>query len=180
MLFRSYWLGFTPQRKGDDHRYAVKLEVLRKGLKVRSREGFLDFSRKNEVSMQVESALLFGNPPTTQPLLVEMGRPQKASRSTFKLPITVLIPLDRLTMVPIDGQNVADLELRVAALDENGRRSEVSVLPIRITGRGHAAPGQISRYETTMELRKVRQSLVVALFDKASGELLSSTLEVAP
>jgi hypothetical protein len=54
------------------------------------------------------------------------------------------------------------------------------VLPIKISGRGHAAPGQTSRYETTMELRKVKQSLVVALYDKSSGELLSSTLEVAP
>ena len=175
-----YWLGFTPLRKGDDHRYDVKLEVVKKGLKVRTREDFLDFSRKAEVSMQVESALLFGNPPTMQPLQVELGKPGKGGRSTFKLPITVFIPLDHITMVPNGEQNVADLELRVAALDENGRRSQVSVLPIKIAGRGHPAPGQTSRYETTMELRKVKQSLVVALYDKSSGELLSSTLEVAP
>ena len=92
----------------------------------------------------------------------------------------MFIPLDHITMVPNGEQNVADLELRVAALDENGRRSQVSVLPIKIAGRGHPAPGQTSRYETTMELRKVKQSLVVALYDKSSGELLSSTLEVAP
>ncbi len=175
-----YWLGFTPQRKGDDHRYDVKLEVVKKGLKVRSREGFLDFSRQSEVSMQVESALLFGNPPTMQPLQVELGKPAKGGRSTFKLPMIVFIPLDRVTMLPNGEQNVADLELRVAALDENGRRSQVSVLPIKIAGRGHPAPGQTSRYETTMELRKVKQSLVIALYDKSSGELLSSTLEVAP
>jgi VWFA-related protein len=175
-----YWLGFTPQRKGDDHRYDVKLEVLKKGLKVRTREGFLDFSRTSEVSMQVESALLFGNPPTMQPLQVQLGKPAKAGRSTFKLPVTIAIPLDRITMLPNGDQNTADLELRVAALDENGRRSEVSVLPIKISGRGHPAPGQTSRYETTIELRRVKQSLVIALFDKASGELLSSTLEVAP
>lgn len=175
-----YWLGFTPQRKGDDHRYDVKLEVTRKGLKVRSREGFLDFSRKSEVSMQVESALLFGNPPTMQTMQVELGKPQKVGRSTFKLPMTILIPLDKVTMIPNGEQNVADLELRVAALDENGRRSEVSVVPIKIAGRGHPAPGQTSRYETAMELRRVKQSLVVALYDKVSGELLSSTLEVAP
>jgi hypothetical protein len=175
-----YWLGFTPVRKGDDHRYDVKLDVVKKGLKVRTREGFLDFSRKSEVTMQVESALLFGNPPTMQPLQVELGKPAKGGRGTVKLPVTVFIPLDRITMIPNGDQNVADLELRVAALDENGRRSQVTVLPIKIAGRGHAAPGQTSRYETTMELRKVKQSLVVALYDKSSGELLSSTLEVAP
>lgn len=175
-----YWLGFTPTRKGDDHRYSVKLEVLRPGLKVRSRGGFLDFSRGSEVSMQVESALLFGNPPTTRPLQVEMGKPQKGGRGTFKLPITILIPLDQLTMLAVGGQTMADLELRVAALDDNGRRSEVSVVPIKIAGRGHAAPGQTSRYETTIELRKAKQSLVVALYDKSGGNLLSSTLEVSP
>ncbi|MEO8505147.1 MAG: VWA domain-containing protein [Acidobacteriota bacterium] len=175
-----YWLGFTPQRKGDDHRYSVKLEVRRPGLKIRSREGFLDFSRSSEVSMQVESALLFGNPPTTHPLRVELGKPLKASRSTFKLPLTIFIPLDQLTMLTIAGQTMAELELRVAALDENGRRSEVSVIPVKIAGHGNPAPGQVSRYETTLELRKAKQSLVVALYDKASGSLLSSTLEVTP
>ena len=115
-----------------------------------------------------------------QPLQVQLGKPGKGGRSTLKMPITVLIPLDRITMIPNGDQNVADLELRVAALDENGRRSEVSVLPIKIAGRGHPAAGQTSKYETTMELRKVKQSLVIALYDKASGELLSSTLEVAP
>jgi VWFA-related protein len=175
-----YWLGFTPQHKGDDHHYDVRLEVLKKGLRIRSRQGFQDLSKKTEVSMQVESALLFGNPPTMQPLTVELGKPQRGGRGTIKLPMTVRIPLDRVTMIPNGDQNVADLELRVAALDENGRRSEVSVLPIRIAGRGHAAPGQTSKYDTTMELRKVKQSLVVALYDKTSGELLSSTLEVAP
>ena len=39
-----YWLGFTPQWKGDDRHHRIELKA-RKGLKVRSRKGFSDFSR---------------------------------------------------------------------------------------------------------------------------------------
>lgn len=175
-----YWLGFTPSRHGDDKRSVIKVTVLKPGLKVRSRDSFLDLSKRREVTMAVESALLFGNPPTTRPLTVEVGKPAKAGIGNVKLPLTISIPLDAVTMLPVAGQYVADLELRVAALDDAGRHSDVPVLPFQITGKRPAVAGQQAKYETTLELRKTRQQIVVAVYDKASGALLSSTLEVAP
>ncbi len=175
-----YWLGFTPARRGDDKRSTIKVEVTRPGLKVRSRDSFLDLSKKTEVTMEVESALLFGNPPSMRSLAVAVGKPQKAALGVVKLPLSIQIPLDAITMVPISGKYVADLELRVAALDDQGRRSEVPVLPFQISGHHAPIAGQQAKYETTLEIRRARQQLVVAVFDKASGSLLSSTLEVAP
>ncbi len=43
-----YWLGFTPTWEGNDKRHKVAVELTRPGLKVRSRENFLDLSRKAE------------------------------------------------------------------------------------------------------------------------------------
>jgi len=45
-----YWLGFTPQWKVDDHHDSIRLKA-RKGLKVRSRKGFSDFSAATEASL---------------------------------------------------------------------------------------------------------------------------------
>ncbi len=57
-----YWLGFRPTWKGDDRDHKVKIEVLRKGAKVRTRSGFADLSRDAQLDLQVESAHLFDAP----------------------------------------------------------------------------------------------------------------------
>lgn len=175
-----YWLGFTPTRKGDDQRHRVEVEVLRPGLRARSREDFQDVSPTRQVSMQVESALLFGNPPSSRLLPITIGRPLKAGMSTMKVPVTMKIPADGLTLVPVGGEYVGELELRVAALDDDGRRSEIPVIPFTITTKSPGRPGQTVLYETVMELRKSRQQIVVAILDKASGNLFSATAEVSP
>jgi VWFA-related protein len=175
-----YWLGFTPERKGDDRSHRIEVDVRRPGLKVRTREGFQDFSRQREVTMSVESALLFGNPPSSKPLDVAVGRPVKEGMRTVHVPIRLQIPTDRITLVPVGQKRVAELELRVAALDEEGRRSEIPVIPVRIEASADARPGGVLPYEATVELRKAKQSVVISLYDVASGDMFSTTREVDP
>ncbi|HBL26678.1 MAG TPA: hypothetical protein DD490_07575, partial [Acidobacteria bacterium] len=120
-----YWLGFTPGWQKNDKRHKVEVDVNRPGLKVRSRDSFLDLSRKSEVTMMVESAMLFGSPPGATPLPIQIGTPVQEGRREMVVPITLAIPVAAVTMVPLDGKIVAELELRVASVDENGDRSDV-------------------------------------------------------
>jgi VWFA-related protein len=175
-----YWLGFTPERQRDDNRYDVEVDVLRPGLRARFRQGFQDYSRTREVTMTVESALLFGNPPSARPLPAQFGRPTRAGMSTVKLPITLRIPANAVTLVPVGGEHRAELELRVAALDDKGRTSEIPVVPITVSTKELPRPDQYFTYQTSLELRKQRHQLVVAIYDRASGTLLSTTAEVTP
>lgn len=174
-----YWLGFTPQRKGDDKRHRVEVELHRKGYRVRTRENFEDSSRRRELNNVVESALLFGNPPSSRSLAVEVGRPTKSGR-LLRVPLTVQVPIDEITLVTVGEQRLGEMELRVAALDEAGRRSSVSVLPIRVTVDRDLQKGERSPYVTAIDVRKVQQSVVVALVDLASGEMFSTTLTLNP
>jgi hypothetical protein len=75
-----YWLGFTPSWQGNDKQHKVSLKVQTKGLKVRSRTGFLDLSRKAENSLIVESAMLFGNSPDMVPMAIKLGVPVPSGR----------------------------------------------------------------------------------------------------
>ena len=174
-----YWLGFTPQRKGDDKRHRVEVELRRKGYRVRTRENFEDSSRRRELNNVVESALLFGNPPSSRSLTVEVGRPTESGR-LLRVPLTVQVPIDEITLVMVGEQRLGEMELRVAALDEAGRRSSVSVLPIRVTVDRDLQKGERSPYVTAIDVRKVQQSVVVALVDLASGEMFSTTLTLNP
>lgn len=175
-----YWIGFVPDWQGNDSRHRVAVEVLRQGLKVRSRTGFVDRSNSSEVGMAVESVLLFGGGPNVRPLPIRFGRPARSSPNVMKVPLELAVPLDGLTLLPVDGGFATDLELRVAALDENGGRSEIPVVPIRLQVGSAPGPGQFAKYEMTVELRRVANQVVVAVYDPLSGTIYSATAEVKP
>jgi len=175
-----YWLGFVPAWQGDDRAHSVRVEVRREGLKVTSREGYVDISRRREVSMAVESILMFGNGPDARPLELRTGAPQKGSAGTMRVPIEVAVPADQLTLVPVGERKVAELELRAAALDDHGQRSDVPVLPVRLTVGVDPKPGQYAVYRTVLELRRAHNRVVVALYDPVGGAIWSATTEVRP
>ncbi len=175
-----YWLGFTPTWRGDDRDHAVELRVRREGLRVRSRSGFVDFSRGREVSLQVESGLLLGEVPGAEPLELEVGAPRASGIGRMKVPLTLTLRAEQLLLLPGgDGVPAATLELRVAALDERGGRSEVPVVPISIRGNADGSAGPW-RYESALELRKLGHRLLVSVHDPATGRLFAAGREVAP
>lgn len=181
-----YWLGFTPRLERNDKRHQIRVEVTRPGLEVRSRDNYFDLSRKSEVSMIVESALLFGNPPGAASMPIEVGKPVARGRREIEVPVTLAIPLSSMTLVPYEGRYVAELELRVSALDAKGNRADVPVIPIRLTadkepprdGTGQQA-GHV-RYETRLRLRKIEQRLILAIFDPVSGKITTAEADVVP
>jgi VWFA-related protein len=175
-----YWLGFTPKWQGDDRNHRVEVSVRRPGLRVRSRDGFRDLSRTAEVSMAVESAMLFGNPPSTAPLQLAVGPPETLRGRRMRVPIQLVVPTGELTAVPTGDVWVVTAELRVAAQDEQGRTAPVPVVPLELRLPRPPAQGEGARYSTTLELRRTTHDLVVALYDPLSGKLFSATARVIP
>lgn len=176
-----YWLGFTPSWKGNDKRHAVKVEVRRPGLETRARNSFLDLSRKAQVSMMVESALLFGGLPRSIPMPVQVGQPTQTRVKRMKVwevPVTLGVPADVLTVVPVDGKYKAELELRIAASDDQGNVSDVPVVPLRLSSDRPPTPGGYLRYETKVFLRGKASRFVVAVYDPLGGRIATGEAEV--
>lgn len=177
---RSYYsLGFSPQLQGDDQNHEIRVEVRQPGLKVRHRQGYQDVSRTAQATLATEAALLLGS--GGEPLDVTLGSPQRAGRGLLELPITLRIPMDWATSLPtqVKGQYLAALQLRVAAVDTSGRRSEMPIIPIRLGG-PKPSPGSYATYDTHVQIRRQKQTLVLSLYDQLSGELLTRTIEFAP
>ena len=177
-----YWLGFSPDRQRNDKRHDIRVDVLRDGLRVRSRDNFYDLARNTEVTMMVESALLFGNPPGAVSMPMQVGKPVAKGRREIEVPLSLAIPLSSMTIVPLEGKHVAELELRISVLDEKGNRSAVPVIPIRLTADRPPAesPGQYVRYDTTLKMRKIRQHLIAAIYDPLSGKITTAEADVVP
>jgi VWFA-related protein len=172
---RSYYLlGFSPEWKRNDKSHAMAVEVRRPGLKVRSRTGFLDLSRKAEVSMKVESALLFGNLPDALPLPMKLGAVQRTKKG-LEVPVTLGLPVNLMTVVPVNGKYAAQLELRFIASDSEGNNSEIPVIPINLTSDKPPTPGKMVKYETKILLRRGKaDQLVAAVYDPLSGKIATA------
>lgn len=175
-----YWIGFAPTWQGDDAAHKVVLSTRVDGLRIRNRAGFVDFSSKKQTSMAVESILLFGEGPGVGPLPVEVGTATKVSGNRMNVPVTLRIPLSQLTIVPTDKGASAEVELRIAALDERGGRSEIPVIPIRLDMPGKPPAGAYATYTTIIQLRRAKNDLVLAISDPAGGAIYSARAEVQP
>ncbi|HWN45584.1 MAG TPA: VWA domain-containing protein [Thermoanaerobaculia bacterium] len=175
-----YWLGVSPSWRQNDQRHRMQIEVLRPGLKARSRHGVLDLSRQTEVTMMVEHALLFGGAGTAK-MPMQVGKPARSGRKEMEVPISLAIPLSSITVLPVDRKYSTDLELRFAAMDEHGDRSEVPMIPLHLSfdtpppaGGGHI------RYDTRLKLRRIEQRVIATLFDPLSGKITTAEVDVAP
>lgn len=178
-----YWLGFTPDWKGNDKSHKVKVEVLRAGLEARARESFLDNSRRSEVGMMVESAMLFGNPAGSS-MPIKLGHPEASGRREMVVPVTLAIPVAAFTMVPLNGRYATQLELRIGALDERGRRSDIPVIPIRFSTKEQPAQGRYLAWPMDgplkVKLRQTPQHLTFAIFDPLSNKITTAEADVKP
>lgn len=174
-----YWIGFTPPWQGADAQHEVAMETRLEGLRVRNRAGYVDFSSQRETTMAVESVLLFGDRPDIAPMEVQVGTVEKASGGRMKVPVTLQIPLDGVTVLPQGDHYVAELELRVAALDDRGGRSEVPVMPVSLKMPAPPPPGSRLPFTASLQLRRGRNEIVLAISDPASGAIYSARTEVA-
>ena len=175
-----YWLGFDAERQSDGQRRSIELRVDLPKTKVRTRSGYTDLSASEEVAMSVESSLLFGNPPTQQTVELELGPGRQLKWGKVEVPLTVRIPTDQLALLPAgDGEFVSEVELRLAVLDGQGNRSEISSIPVRFEKLGKD-PGEVVEYTTRLKMRGKPHDLAVAVYEPASGRIFSALAQVGP
>jgi VWFA-related protein len=175
-----YWLGFTPSREWDDRYHSVEIELANPDFRARLRKGFIDSSAEREITMAVESTLLFGNAPGGGSVSVIAGDPVFSDRNRMEIPIKVTFPLEEITFLPQGDEYLAELEMRVAVLDEKGNQAPIPVLPLSLRLPEKPAAGVEGSYETRLRLRRRAHDAVVAIHDPSSGKILSAGFAIEP
>lgn len=176
-----YWLGFTPNWQGSDEAHDVRVTTRRPGFKVRARRNYADLSRATEVTMMVESSLLFGNTPGSESLPAALGPQKRAGIGKVLVPFKVAIPLHELTFLPQGDRQVASLELRVAVIDELGNTAEeIPVIPLTVRGDEQLDAEGYTIYENVLKIRKRPHDVVFALYEQTTGKILTSRLKFVP
>jgi VWFA-related protein len=174
-----YWLGFTPAWKGDDHHHRIEVETRRKDLSVRSRRGFSDLSRASDAAMSAAGMMFLGGDPKARKVRIETGQPEGRGK-TFKLPVTVAIPIGDLTPIEQAGYWTYQLILSAAAVDEHGATSNLVEVPLRLTLPEKPRPDGLTRYRTVLQLRRGEQRLVITVRDPLTGTVVWGDVQVKP
>ena len=111
---------------------------------------------------------------------MEFGAPEKAGFRKIAVPVTVTIPLDDVTLLPMGDLWMNELELRITVINESGDRSETPVRKIPIVGPAAPQPGQTFVYDTGVVMRKREHRYVAAVYDPLSGAILSAQGTIGP
>ncbi len=130
--------------------------------------------------MAVESALLFGNSPAEGEIAVDVGRPRRSGLRRMEVALKLKIPLKEVTFLPSEKGQVATLELRIAVVDDDGARSDVPIIPLTIEVPTGSDIEGFGNYETVLKMRRMDHQAVIAIYDVASGRILSSSVDIRP
>ena len=177
-----YWLGFVPEYRRDDQVHDVRVEVTGDGLRVRSRRGYLDVSRRAEADMEAQRALLFPGDDLTGPepvLRVDIGEPEPVGVRKMKVLVTVFVPVGKFPVLPYQDQFLSRLELRFAAVDRNGEQAGIPMIPLDLRGRSRPPEDAVVPYSATLTLRRRPHAILVSVHDPLSRKTISKRVVVA-
>ena len=177
-----YWLGFVPEYRRDDRAHDIRVEVLQPRLRVRSRRGYLDLSRRVEADMEALRALLFPSEaePGAGPLRIELGEVETGERRRMRVPVSVYLPVGRFPALPYDGRFRQELEVRFATVDRLGRRVEIPAIPLSLGGGAKPSLDDVVLYETLLIMRRRPHELVVTVHDPLSRSTARASVPVVP
>jgi hypothetical protein len=172
---RTYYsLGYQPSHQGDGrfHRIEVKLKNRERGIQVRHRAGYRDKSTEQRMSDATMASLMFGELANPLGVGLEFGTMSRREDGNVLVPIHLVIPLDKVTMLPQQESHIARLKVFVAAADSDGGISPVqsAQLPIAVPSGDLAAAKQKGwGYDVSLLMRPGQHRVSIGVRDELGG-----------
>ncbi|HEY0789279.1 MAG TPA: hypothetical protein VGE86_11600, partial [Thermoanaerobaculia bacterium] len=91
----------------------------------RSRRSFVEKSITSEMSDKVIANLFYESSSNDLGIVIRTGVPRVQDNGNFLVPLDVLIPMDRITLLPRGPEYVGSFTLYVVVSDKNGDMSDV-------------------------------------------------------
>jgi len=172
-----YWLGFQVEAHGDDERHRIKVETRHKGLDVRARKNYVDLSRESEAAMATEAALYLKKSDDLG-LIVTVGKIRQVTAKRIEVPLKLSIPIDKITIMPIEQGWAAYLEINIQARDDRANVSDLQTAPVNLLSRTEPESGSRTVYEMWVTLGDHNNDLAVTVRDLTSEATLTTFARV--
>ena len=173
-----YSLGFSPRAEGADVRQ-IRIKTRGKGIDVRYPKSYRLKTSQEKLYERVLTALRLGVAANDLDIAIEFGAASRQEGSVV-MPIMVRFPIDRLVLIPHEGNYVGSVTVMYGVLDGKGRASEVHLgnLPISIPEalRDDAA-GKVVGYEVMVAMAPTARRLAVAARDDVGHTMAAAKRE---
>ena len=166
-----YLLGFSPAWRGDDRRHAVKLTVKRPGLKVRTRDSYVDASRRTRLALAADASLLLGRSRQEQRLIVTLDGAAAKARGR-KIPLTLGVPVESLAFSPREKGFHAEAPFALVVLDDRGERKHTQEAWVSVDVDELPVEGTYARFRFSVDAGKRAERIVITVHDALTGEAL--------
>ena len=165
-----YSLGFSPgsAESGRYHRIGVKVKG-RKGLVVRTRDGYRDKPVSTRMSEGTLAALHYGYQSNPLGIEIEVGDEREHSSGQVLVTVKVRIPIGRISFLPQAEMQRGRLRLFVGARDQDGGLSPIQDVPLPIEipqADFEHAREQFYEYSMNLLMRRGRQVVAVGVRDE--------------
>ncbi len=175
-----YSLGYSPDHSGDRHYHHIKVHVKRPGVHVANRAGYYDLTSDDRLEQMLHARMTFDVPTGVLPVQVNLGHP-RTSEQRIVVPLTAVLPIARVTMLPRDGGFVGRVHIYISIFDHNGQivGFHHQLQEVSLSKAQHDAAADPFRYSLNVRLKKGEFTLAITLRDDLSNEMGSSVKDVS-
>ena len=171
-----YSLGYKPSHFEDGKYHKIEVRVKKPGYKVLSRSGYLDDTGEERLIDSLKVAVGASVRQSVLPIRLDTG-PKVAKGRGYLVPITAMMPLNRIVTIRQGNRNVGRVHVYVSVFnekDENVGFEHISQ-DIHVTDEQlkqiAAAPDSEFRYTVKVELGSGNYNVVIAVRDEVSEEI---------
>jgi VWFA-related protein len=172
-----YSIGVTLSKLPSAGYQKVRVEVNRPGVLVRTRTGYAAMTEADRVRDRVQATLKTNLRYSAIAVTMRTGKPDRKG-GRYTLPISVTIPASGLTFLPEGGSRRATAAVYIAAMDDEGRMSEIAKEEATFTlpeGKDEETP---LVYSATLTIRKGNHRIVVNVRDKVTGKMGTAKADI--
>lgn len=163
-----YSLAYAPPHGGDGLEHRIEVKVRGRN-QVRHRPGYRDKSSDQRMAERLESTLYLNLMANPLEVRLGAGRIEEGDKQ-LTVPLHVMVPVDKLTFLPLEGADVARIKVQALAQNEKNRRTAFKQKFFEVERPAADAPDQLVDLSVVLELTRGVHVVAFGVRDETSHE----------
>ncbi|MBW3563583.1 MAG: VWA domain-containing protein [Acidobacteria bacterium] len=167
-LSSYYSLGYRSTTQRIDRQRNLEVRMKDRNLRVRARRTFIEKSIETEMRDKVLAKVFYSSDENDLGIVLRTGKPSRSSAEIYTVPLEVMIPIDKLTMLPAGDTHRGSFTLWLVVADDRGDTSDVVTQQHSVVltdEQLESLKGKYYTYAVDLRMRKGRHVISAGVLD---------------